>query len=396
MGRRVAISKPVGSVAELPEVTVESTVAFTVEGTVAVTVEGTVASTVASTAASPLRDRSNRRRRVSVNSVGRMSVRKKAARTASRTTALPEVSAFASMPAFLEKPAYQKMPIYRVQHEAMPVYPTASEKTLTHPGDQSRTAHTPQRVGQLQRVARAQRLQETTQVSPDRPVRQIQRRFPYGWLAIIATAIAVAIIIPRLETSIRPVESVSESQSTATTLALLQGIPIREKTSLTGYDRTASFGEAWADVDNNGCDTRNDILARDLAATEKSGACRVVKGTLVSPYTNALLDFDQKRDSTSLVQVDHVVSLANSWQTGAPQLTKAERISLANDPLNLLAADERSTSAKDSADAASWLPSNRSLRCAYVTTQVQVKAAYLLWMTQPEHDAIARELNRCP
>ena len=31
----------------------------------------------------------------------------------------------------------------------------------------------------------------------------------------------------------------------------------------TGYSRD-QFGAAWADVDHNGCDTRNDILARDL------------------------------------------------------------------------------------------------------------------------------------
>lgn len=35
----------------------------------------------------------------------------------------------------------------------------------------------------------------------------------------------------------------------------------------TGYDRE-QFGSAWTDVDRNGCDTRNDVLNRDLGAKE--------------------------------------------------------------------------------------------------------------------------------
>src|SRR5690606_37862604 len=67
-----------------------------------------------------------------------------------------------------------------------------------------------------------------------------------------------------------------------------------------------------------------------------------------------------------------------------------------NDPLNLLAVDGSANAQKSDGDAATWLPKNREFRCAYVARQVGVKATYGLWVTQAEHDAIARVLSACP
>src|SRR5690606_11373307 len=46
-------------------------------------------------------------------------------------------------------------------------------------------------------------------------------------------------------------------------LALLATIAVRERGPKLGYARD-QYGPAWADTDRNGCDTRNDILHRDL------------------------------------------------------------------------------------------------------------------------------------
>jgi hypothetical protein len=164
---------------------------------------------------------------------------------------------------------------------------------------------------------------------------------------------------------------------------------------MTGYARVADFGEAWIDVDHNGCDTRNDILARDLTDITKSGSCKVLSGKLVSPYTGGVIQFLRGESTSALVQIDHMVSLGDAWQTGAQQLTEAQRISLANDPLNLVAVDGKSNDQKGDGDAATWLPPNKAYRCTYVEHQVAVKATYGLWMTQAEHDAIARILAGC-
>jgi Excalibur calcium-binding domain/Protein of unknown function (DUF1524) len=181
-----------------------------------------------------------------------------------------------------------------------------------------------------------------------------------------------------------------------TALALLATLPVKGKAPKTGYARTAVFGTAWLDVDRNGCDTRNDILARDLTGVVRSGPCKVLSGSFAEPYTGKVVDFVRGNDTSTLVQIDHVVSLSNAWQTGAQQLTQAQRISLANDPLNLLAADGRANAQKGDGDAATWLPAAKGFRCAYVARQISVKATYGLWVAPSEHDAMARVLSACP
>ncbi|GHG54928.1 hypothetical protein GCM10012320_26570 [Sinomonas cellulolyticus] len=99
---------------------------------------------------------------------------------------------------------------------------------------------------------------------------------------------------------------------------------------------------------------------------------------------------------STAVQIDHVVALSDAWQKGAQQLAAAQRTALANAPLNLLAVDGPTNEAKGDGDAATWLPPNKSYRCQYVARQVSVKATYSLWVTQAEHDAIARILASCP
>ncbi|GAA4730857.1 DUF1524 domain-containing protein [Modestobacter marinus] len=177
---------------------------------------------------------------------------------------------------------------------------------------------------------------------------------------------------------------------------VLATLPVKGRAPKTGYDRN-EFGATWADVDRNGCDTRNDVLARDLTGEQfRPGTqdCVVVSGTLVDPYTGQTIEF-QKGDASS-VDIDHVVALSNGWQTGAFGWDEDRRTAFANDPLNLLAVDYAANRQKGDGDAATWLPDDRGYRCAYVARQVAVKAGYGLWVTQAEHDAIARVLDTCP
>jgi hypothetical protein len=118
-------------------------------------------------------------------------------------------------------------------------------------------------------------------------------------------------------------------------------------------------------------------------------------GTLTSPYTGATIHFVRGPQSAD-VQIDHVVALGDAWQTGAQSWSASERETFANDPVELLAVDGPSNEQKGDSDAASWLPSNKSFRCSYVSIQVAVKAKYHLWVTKAEHDAMARVLQGCP
>jgi len=181
-------------------------------------------------------------------------------------------------------------------------------------------------------------------------------------------------------------------------LAALRRLPVKGRAPMTGYDR-AEFGQAWADVDRNGCDTRNDILRRDLrdvVLTPGTHGCRVQSGVLNDPYTGATVDFVRGVGTSIAVQIDHVVALGDAWQKGAQSLTIERRTALANDPLELLAVGGSVNQRKGDGDAATWLPPLRAARCGYVARQVAVKAAYHLWVTAAERDAIARVLATCP
>jgi Protein of unknown function (DUF1524) len=179
--------------------------------------------------------------------------------------------------------------------------------------------------------------------------------------------------------------------------AKLATIPIKGRAPKTGYTR-AQFGSAWIDTDKNGCDQRNDILKRDLTAeTFQAGTknCVVLTGTLADKYTGKTIKFVRGVKTSTAVQIDHIIPLSDAWQKGAQKLTAEQRKQLANDPLNLMAADGPTNGAKGDSDAASWLPPNKAFRCEYVTRQTEVKAKYKLWMTQPEHDTIAGILAGC-
>jgi Protein of unknown function (DUF1524) len=147
--------------------------------------------------------------------------------------------------------------------------------------------------------------------------------------------------------------------------AALATLAVKGRAPKTGYDR-ALFGQAWADVDRNGCDTRNDVLRRDLMAyILKPGThgCLVLSGTLRDPYTATTIAFVRGQATSADVQIDHVVALSDAWQKGARQWSTPRRTTFANDSLNLLAVDGLTNQRKSDGDAATWLPPNKAYRC---------------------------------
>ncbi|WP_228389271.1 HNH endonuclease family protein [Cumulibacter manganitolerans] len=188
----------------------------------------------------------------------------------------------------------------------------------------------------------------------------------------------------------------------AQAVALLATLPTKGRAPKTGYSRD-QFGAAWSDdvsVDggHNGCDTRNDILRRDLVEIvlkPGSHGCAVQSGTLHDPYSAATIAFVRGATTSADVQIDHVVALSDAWQKGAQQLTAQQRADFANDPVNLQAVAGPVNQAKGAGDAATWLPPNKAYRCSYVSRQVAVKAKYALWVTPAEREAIATVLAGC-
>lgn len=178
----------------------------------------------------------------------------------------------------------------------------------------------------------------------------------------------------------------------------LRALPVRSGDEVSEYRREA-FGQQWADTDHNGCDTRNDILARDVARPAfkpDTNGCVVASGTLAEPYTGATIDFVRGEGTSDAVQIDHVVALADAWRAGAWQWDLARRQDFANDPLNLLAVEGQANQDKEAGRADQWLPPDGDFRCAYVARQVAVKSAWGLSVLAPEREAMAAVLADCP
>jgi hypothetical protein len=182
----------------------------------------------------------------------------------------------------------------------------------------------------------------------------------------------------------------------------LAGLRVAEKTSLDGYERGCGegegcvFGPAWADVDRNGCDQRNDVLHRDLTAVEvREGTqgCVVVAGVLDDPYTGRTVPFE-KADATE-VPIDHVVPLAAAWVQGADAWSDDQRQAFANDLANLRATTRSENSAKGDSTADEWVPSDPSYGCSYATVVVTVKTTYALAVTPAESEALRSLLATC-
>ncbi|MFJ9628914.1 HNH endonuclease family protein [Streptomyces sp. NPDC101175] len=177
-------------------------------------------------------------------------------------------------------------------------------------------------------------------------------------------------------------------------LTAAESLPVKGRAPKTGYSRER-FGSAWADTDSNGCDTRDDILKRDLKQVKFTGGdCKVSYGVLESdPYSGKEVIY---RRGASLVDIDHLVALSDAWQKGAKYWDASKRIALANDPLNLLTVGASANRSKGDGDTATWVPPDKTYRCTYVAAQVAVKKKYELWVTAAEKAAMKKVLSACP
>ena len=180
----------------------------------------------------------------------------------------------------------------------------------------------------------------------------------------------------------------------------VRDLPVR------GWDRTtdfrrSQFGEAWSDDVNvefghNGCNTRDDILRRDLKdLVVRPFTCFAQSGTLVDPYTGSTIAFVRGPQTSNSIEIDHVVALADAWYKGARAWDPQRRLDFANDPRNLLAVSPNANFDKAFRDAASWLPPDATFRCDFVARQAEVKTAYALWVSAKEKKAMTDVLSRC-
>ena len=281
---------------------------------------------------------------------------------------------------------------------------TISESTVSAPSTPSANSAAEHSSTSSQSAEASQQPTVSAQDSEQTPTVTEVGESPEENNADTSTAHPGSQIRPGTVTIVNPDTSSVEPQGTAPigsdeaseALRILNTLPVKGRAPKTGYSR-AQFGDAWSDIDHNGCDTRNDILNRDLTAKQhkNSRGCVVISGILNDPYTGKVINFMRGKDTSEQVQIDHVVALSDAWQSGAQEISAQERLQLANDPENLLAVDGPANQQKSDSDAATWLPANASFRCSYVARQIRVKAKYHLWVKPAEKEAMINVLTPC-
>lgn len=157
-----------------------------------------------------------------------------------------------------------------------------------------------------------------------------------------------------------------------------------------GYVRTAF--KHWTDEDGNGCNTRAEvIIAEAVKPPVRQAGCTLTGGEWLSLYDNAVITSARELD------VDHVVPLAEAWDSGARTWDSKERERYANDlgdPRSLIAVSARSNRSKADKDIAEWRP-DAAYTCRYFSDWVAVKTRWRLSVDQVEKDALIGLLASC-
>ena len=228
-------------------------------------------------------------------------------------------------------------------------------------------------------------------------------------LVLLALAVTLAIVVAyqTVASAQRAALFVAQADAPAVApgvdiLAGIAQIPLRVR----GFDyRRSAFGDAWTDDNpapggHNGCDTRNDILDRDLVEKSyvsiKRCPTAVATGTLIDPYTNAVIAFVRGNQIGASVQIDHIVPLSLAWDLGARNWTDDLRLRFANDPANLLAVDGPTNQNKGDNEPAVWMPPNRAFWCQYAVQFAAVLRGYALPVDDRSAVVLRDAASTCP
>ncbi|MFE9769457.1 HNH endonuclease family protein [Streptomyces sp. NPDC005808] len=171
----------------------------------------------------------------------------------------------------------------------------------------------------------------------------------------------------------------------------LQALAIQDE-SRAGYER--SKFRHWTDADRDGCNARLEVLKSEAVTAPEQGAnCLLTGGRWYSWYDDTYVDNARQLD------VDHLVPLAEAWDSGASGWSAKEREGFANDlddPRALIAVSAGSNRSKSDQDPSTWVPPFEAYRCRYVTDWVADKTRYRLAVDPSEEAALSEILSRCP
>lgn len=224
-------------------------------------------------------------------------------------------------------------------------------------------------------------------------------------IAVLAVVVAYQVVAASANDRAEGFAARADVPTVAPGVDVLAGIAV-VPARIHRYDyRRAAYGDAWTDDNDapgghNGCDTRNDILNRDLVdktyVSLKRCPDAVATGTLHDPYTNATVVFQRGARVGEAVQIDHIVPLALAWDMGAYNWPFAERVRFANDPANLLAVAGKANEDKGDSQPALWMPPNTAFWCQYSMQFIAVLRGYALPVDQASADVLRQAAATCP
>lgn len=238
---------------------------------------------------------------------------------------------------------------------------------------------------------------EATGATTDQPASDVPRP-----LTSVHTEPATATAQPTAAPTLSPTGPPTEAPKPIQERSLLDSLNVTARPSGTsGYTRS-QFGSSWRDIEGNGCDQRDDVLVRDaLKGTvhvARLGSCDhdVLSGTWIDPYTGRRIELADAKDphQAQRVQIDHVVPLAEAWESGASGWVMSRRVTYANDLLNLLAVDGPTNASKGADDPAAWRP-RKNYQCAYAKRWIRTKARWDLAVDPSEVRALREMLEYC-
>jgi hypothetical protein len=205
-------------------------------------------------------------------------------------------------------------------------------------------------------------------------------------LRLLAATIAAVVAATLLPATPAWAETYSAALRTA-----VAGLPVATEVR-TGYDR--DLFPHWIDADGDGCNTRNEVLIAEAVSGPTVGSgCSLSNGRWYSYYDNATWT------NPSDVDIDHVVALAEAWDSGARTWTTSRRRSFANDlgdSRSLVAVTDNVNQSKGDQDPAQWLPPYSSARCTYINQWVAVKLRWRLTVDSAEKSTLTSWANACP
>ena len=205
----------------------------------------------------------------------------------------------------------------------------------------------------------------------------------------LVVVISAASLVSAAGSDLQNTQVIQRKFADADAKSVLSNIKV-ENEFKTGYKRSLFIH--WADLDGNGCDTREEVLKRDSVSTPQVDPyrCYVVAGDWYSPYDGA------KLSDRGDVDIDHVVALKEAWDSGAWAWTESQRKAYANDMTDrrtLVAVRDRVNPSKSDKDPSNWMPPLRSYWCSYLGDWISVKARWNLSMDQSEFGRIKNLLN---